>query len=299
MQFHRSPPEMKTLLRSAPFVARFTGAEMVFAIGRSEPDVVAAVLPRPLRPTGDARFMAFVGHYPSTNFGVSYHEGALFVDAELRGERGWYCLSMPVTDDTAMILGREIHGFPKKMADHITLSRDGEGPHVVGSVVRHGEEIRRIEGDYDEPVDGADLPMGGRPTTDLDGHPAFAGVAYLFKYAPAVSGTGFAHLPQLVRQVTLFTPRPGQLLGHGKLLLRSTQVDDLAALPVVEVSHTWYGRFDAAMASSRAVRRVLNPLAFAPYALFSDDVYSLLDPATLPQRSWRERRAERRRLRRY
>lgn len=300
MQYHRSPEDIRRFLRAGPFVARFTDAELLSAIGRTEPDYAAAVLPRPLRPTSDPRFMAFVAHYPTTNFGISYREGALFVSAEYHGESGWYCLSMPVTDDTAMVLGREIHGFPKKMADDISLTHDATaGRHVVGYVIRHGEEILRIEGDYELPVAPHELPMGGRRATDLDGRFAFAGTSFLFKHVPATSGSGFAHLPQLVRQVTLFTPHPGQMLGTGKVLLRSSGVDDLGSLPVRDVVHTWHGRFDIAMVSSRVARRVRNPLAFAPYSMFSSDVYSLIDPASLPQLSWGERWAKRRELGRY
>lgn len=43
----------------------------------------------------------------------------------------------------------------------------------------------------------------------------------------------------------------------------------------------------------------LNPLSFAPYWMFDNDVYSLVDAATLPQLSWRERRGVRRHLSRY
>lgn len=299
MQFHRSPDEVRRFMRAGPFVPTFTDAEFLGAIGRTESAYVASVLPRPLRPATEAMFMAFVAHYPTTNFGLSYREGALFVSAVLRGEPGWYCLSMPVDDDTAMILGREGYGFPKKLAEDISLTADPTGgAHVVGRVVRHGEEILSIEGDFDTPASATVRPIGSRAATDLEGRPAFASTAYLVKHLPATGRNGFAHLPQLVRQVTLFAPRPGQMLGSAKLILRSTDVDDLGSMPVGEVLQTWHGRFDTTMASARVVRR-LNPLAFAPYSTFGNDAYSLIDPATLPQLSWRERRALRRRLAGY
>jgi acetoacetate decarboxylase len=66
-----------------------------------------------------------VANYPRTNFGVSYLESALFLRAEFDGEEGNYCLAMPVTNDMALILGREVFGYPKKMAN-IQFRRQGK-----------------------------------------------------------------------------------------------------------------------------------------------------------------------------
>jgi Acetoacetate decarboxylase (ADC) len=75
---------------------------------------------------------------------------------------------MPVNDDTAMIGGREQFGFPKKMAESITLDRDG--PHVAGSVVRNGAELLRIEGEFADPQ-RTGVPVFGVPAADPDGRP--------------------------------------------------------------------------------------------------------------------------------
>jgi acetoacetate decarboxylase len=61
-------------------------------------------------------------------------ESALFLQAEYNGEEGAYCLAMPVTNDMALILGREVFGYPKKMAD-IYIKRNGEK--VEGWTERH------------------------------------------------------------------------------------------------------------------------------------------------------------------
>ncbi len=172
---------------------------------RTEPKAVAAVLPRPLRLAGEPLAAAFVARYPETNFGLTYNEGALFVAADYRGERGWYCLSMPVDDDTAMIGGREQFGFPKKMAGQITLDRDG--PHVAGSVVRNSAELLRIEGEFAGPQ-RTDVPLFGVPAVDPDGQPCEKAVSFLFKYFPAANGGPFEHSPELIRQVTLVRPGP-------------------------------------------------------------------------------------------
>ncbi len=65
---------------------------------------------------------------------------------------------MPVTDDTALIAGREVYGFPKQIAERIELSRSASA--VVGSVVRKGTEILRIEATLTGPASADDLVAG-------------------------------------------------------------------------------------------------------------------------------------------
>lgn len=298
MQYARTASELDRWRRIGAFVGRFTGAEMVMVVARTDPGVVAAVLPKPLQAPKDPVVSALVAHYPQTNFGVDYYEGALSLGAEYRGERGFYCLAMPVDDDTAMIGGREQFGFPKKMADHISLDRDGA--RVIGSVVRHGVEILHIEGDAHAEV-APEPKWGTREVRDLEGRTAAASTSFLFKYSPAAKGGLFAHLPQLIRQVTLFAPREGTLEGveGAKLELVSSKVDALGEIPAYEILSATYGVFDNTMLPGKVLRRVYNPLAFAPYAMFKNDVFAYIDPNTLPELTRAERRHQRRELARY
>ncbi len=126
--------ELRAWSRRGIFVPSFTGAEMLLVAFRTDRSVVASILPKPLEAPDDPIAIAFVARYPHTNFGVSYCEGALFVPAVFKGEPGGYCLAMPVDDDMALIAGREHHGYPKKLADEITL--DADHVSVVGSVAR-------------------------------------------------------------------------------------------------------------------------------------------------------------------
>ena len=281
--------------KTGVFVPRFTGAEMLHIGFRTDPDVVKQLLPKPLEAPDEPLATAFVARYPETNFGVSYNEGALFVRARFKNELGSYCLAMPVDDDMAMVGGREIHGFPKKIADEITLEHEGE--RVIGRVVRKGDEIMHLEADATEPttMEGLNAPT----TTDPDGEPAVLGVTYLFKHVPSTTGRGFEHNPRLIRQPTLFRPRPGLRTGAAKLQLGSGAADDLGALPVGEIDHVVYGVFDAAMLPGRVLATVRNPLRFAPYAFFSTDFMAVNDPSTRPALSRRARRRLRKRLAEY
>ena len=71
-------------------------------------------------------------------------ESALFIRAEFNGEEGNFCLSMPVTDDMALIGGREYFGFPKKIG---TLSLTKNGVKTGGWTERHDIRFMEIKAD--------------------------------------------------------------------------------------------------------------------------------------------------------
>ncbi len=54
-----------------------------------------------------------------------YQEWSVLLKSEWKGKEGWYSITMPVTKWVAMAGGRYL-GFPKYIADEITLARSGE-----------------------------------------------------------------------------------------------------------------------------------------------------------------------------
>jgi acetoacetate decarboxylase len=278
------------------YLPEFTGAQMAWVTFRTDPVVVRAVLPRPLRVPSQATATAFVARYPATNFGLSYNEGALSVGATYRGEPGRYCLAMPVDDDMAMVAGRERFGYPKKVADSISLSSCED--HVVGSVVRRGVEIIRIEGDLTSGPEEL-LSRLGTADVDLDGQPCRKTVSWLFKYFPAARGAGLESAPLLVREAVLFRPREGLRSGRFELRMLSSPTDPLGDIPVLEVLAGGYGVFDNTMLPGRVVRRIRNVYRFLPKALFKFDWYDLIDIESVPARSLRERRRLHKAIARY
>jgi acetoacetate decarboxylase len=119
----------------------FYDAEMLTVYFETTPEVIKRLLPPPLKPAKYPIGGAFVANYPKTSFGVTYLESALFLQAEYNGEEGAYCLAMPVTNDMALILGREVFGYPKKMAD-IYIKRNGEK--VEGWTERHNTRFFEV-----------------------------------------------------------------------------------------------------------------------------------------------------------
>jgi acetoacetate decarboxylase len=298
MLYALSKSEMERLRQVDIPVFKYLGAEMLSALFRTDPDVVQTILPKPLVPADEPLGWVFVARYPETNFGLSYSEGALFVRAVYKGEPGWYCLALPVDNDMAMVAGRETVGFPKKMAEKITLERTDN--YVMGSVVRRGVELVRIEAELTGPVSASSLDAIGPEVDDLEGHPCRKLVAFSFKSSFSPSG-GFEYLPKLVRNVLLMRPRDEIRSGTGKLEMVSSPTDPLGDIPVWDLLDVSYGTFDNDQLPGRVVARVKNPLRFFRYAAFKQDwVGWALQQDELPKRPERsERRRRQKAIRQY
>ncbi len=276
--------------------AKFFGAEMLTVLFRTDPEVVARILPKPLKPYREPLAMAFIAKYPETNFDCVYNEGALIILATYRGEMGGYCLSMPVTDDMAMVAGREVYGFPKKIAEEISLERKGN--RVSGRIIRKGSEIMSMTCELTDQVPGTEyskyFPEAGGEDNDLEGKPCLNMISFLFKYFPGPSQLKFDYLPRLVRQVSLFRPRAGLMAGNGKFVMNSSPYDPLGDVPVRKVETMLYGTYDNDMLPGRVVARAWNIWKFLPHSLFKMDfLYKYpaqgAAPKTLAE-GWRRRR---------
>ncbi len=279
-------------LRQDDLVFEFREAEMLSALFRTDHDVAASILPKPLVPADDPLAQAFVAHYPKTNFGLTYSEGALFLRAEFKGEPGWYCLAMPVDNDMAMARGREQFGYPKKIAEGITLQRSGT--HVEGSVTRRGIDVLHIEAELTDPITHSDLDAIGPAAMDLDGTPCRKFVSFLFKFSPSPNGRGFDYLPRLVREPVLCRPSDDVQIGAGKLEMKSSPYDPLGDVPVRDLINVSYGTWDNDMLPGRVVAKVKNPLGFAKHAMFREDFMGwVVDRHDFPAPPKRRERARR------
>lgn len=101
------------------------------------------ILPFGLRPSDPPRATLFIVDYTRTSFSVPYHEAALLVHVRHPLGVGLHCSWMIVDDDTALIYGRELLGYPKKMG---TFAFREEGDTVTASVSRRGVRVLSMEG---------------------------------------------------------------------------------------------------------------------------------------------------------
>lgn len=123
---HRAP------LYPAP-PCRYTASEFQLLSMTADPQAVARLVPAPLRPNTDGQLVLMVNRLTADAFG-SYREVALLVPSSFEGVEGSFTAFMYLDADSPLAAGREVWGFPKKLA---TL--DIEGDASIQTVVRRGD----------------------------------------------------------------------------------------------------------------------------------------------------------------
>src|SRR3990172_8554867 len=107
------------------------------------PEAVRALLPPPLEPTPEAIGSAWVGEIGNSNCAGPFLGAAVYIRASYRDVVGNYCVTMPISTDTAVIFGRELYGEPKKLAKIIF---EHQGEHVWGSAERYDIRYMSLRG---------------------------------------------------------------------------------------------------------------------------------------------------------
>jgi len=99
---------------------RFYNREFIVISYRTDPDRLRELVPEPLEPTGDTVNYEFIRMPDSTGFGDYTETGQVipvrFKDKDGTVQQGGYVHAMYLDDDSPIVGGREIWGFPKKLA---------------------------------------------------------------------------------------------------------------------------------------------------------------------------------------
>lgn len=122
---------------------QWTNARVLAVDVEVDAGAAQALLPPPLVASDPPRATVFCADYPEGIFGIVYREAAVLIHCRDDTGAAVHCAWIMVDDDTALIQGRELLGFPKKMAD---VTWEEKGDNVVGTVTRKGVELMRIEG---------------------------------------------------------------------------------------------------------------------------------------------------------
>jgi acetoacetate decarboxylase len=197
---------------------RFVNREYLIVTYRTDPDKLAAVIPAPLEMTEPVVKFEFIRMPDSTGFG-DYTESGQVIPVSFRGERGGYTHAMYLNDYPPIAGGRELWGFPKKLASpELRVDKD-----TIGGVLRFG------------PVPVALATMGYKHRT-LPSDQAFAALSapgFLLKIIPHVDGS--ARICELVRYVCEDITVKGAWEGPASLELLHHALAPVAALPVREI----------------------------------------------------------------
>ena len=197
---------------------RFKNREFLIVTYRTDPDALRAVVPEPLQITDAIVKYEFIRMPDSTGFG-DYTEVGQVIPVTFNGVAGGYVHSMYLNDEAPIAGGRELWGFPKKLASpKLTVETDT----LLGTL------------DYGS-VRVATATMGYKHST-LDTDKVRAGMLapnYLLKIIPHVDGT--ARICELVQYFLEDVTVKGAWTGPAALELAHHALAPVAKLPVLEV----------------------------------------------------------------
>jgi acetoacetate decarboxylase len=255
MGFVKTPEEIARIEAelSAP---RFVSGQRLSIQFRTDPAVLAHLLPPPLRPAAEPIAVATVGRWQSNCVG-EFSGGMVYLTARHEDVEGSYVLAMYMDSEPPITFGRELLGEPKKLAG-AGLYRNGG--HVTGWVERHGVRLIDLTADVDTDLGPAETQ---RSTFNV-------------KARSAAGGLGLEEDAILTRTQYRTVVRT-QLTGTGSVTLRSTVHDPLAELPVLGVVSAVYAEDDAA--ASCAPVATIDAATFLPYHLGREDDWLALNTA--------------------
>jgi acetoacetate decarboxylase len=133
-------------------------------------DKARQFVPWPLRLAKPARANIFLAYFPHTTFGSVYREAGVFFEVTYLGTRAVYSPWMLVDDDVALIVGRELLGYPKKLGE-FGWHLDGE--EISACASRRGHTLLTMTGTLGERI-ASPPPILGRPHRNIR---ASAGIA--------------------------------------------------------------------------------------------------------------------------
>lgn len=197
---------------------RFVGREFLIITYRTDIDRLREIVPEPLKVTSPLVHYEFIRMADSTGFG-DYTESGQVIPVEYNGVAGGYTLAMYLDDHPPIAGGRELWGFPKKLASP-TLAVHTDT--LLGTL------------DYG-PVRVATGTMGYKHST-LDmakEQQRLAGPNFLLKIIPHVDGT--ARVCELVRYYLQDITMKGAWTGPASLELAHHALAPVADLPVLEI----------------------------------------------------------------
>jgi acetoacetate decarboxylase len=197
---------------------RFVNREFLIISYRTDPDALAAVIPAPLEMTDPIVKFEFIRMPDSTGFG-DYTEAGQVIPVRFQGQAGGYVHAMFLDCEPPIAAGRELWGFPKKLAaPELRVEKD-----LLAGVLRY-DSIR---------VAVATMGYKHRTLAHDKILAALTAPNFLLKIIPHVDGT--PRICELVRYYCEDVTVKGAWEGPAALELFEHALAPVASLPVREV----------------------------------------------------------------
>jgi acetoacetate decarboxylase len=197
---------------------RFVNREFFIITYRTDADVLRTVIPAPLEFTQPIVKFEFIRMPDSTGFG-DYTESGQVIPVRFRGEDGAYVHAMFLDDEAPIAGGRELWGFPKKLAaPKLSVETD-----TLLGVLRYGPV----------PIAVATMGYKHRPLPHDKILASLSAPNFLLKIIPHVDGK--PRICELVRYFCEDVTVKGAWDGPAALELFHHALAPVAQLPVLEV----------------------------------------------------------------
>jgi acetoacetate decarboxylase len=220
---------------------RFNDREFFIIAYRTDHDALKEVIPAPLEFTEPILKYEFIRMPDSTGFG-DYTESGQVIPVRFRGEKGSYVHAMYLDCDPPIAAGRELWGFPKKLASPVfKVEKD-----TLGGILRFG------------PVPVAVATMGYKHRA-IDNDKVRASLEapnYLLKIIPHVDGS--PRICEIVRYCCVDVVIKGAWEGPAALELFHHALAPVALLPVLEVISATHILSDLTLDLGTVVHDYLN-----------------------------------------
>jgi acetoacetate decarboxylase len=197
---------------------RFVNREYLIITYRTDPKLLEALIPAPLKLAEPVVKYEFINMPDSTGFG-HYCESGQVIPVTLDGVAGGYVHSMYLNDHPPIAAGRELWGFPKKLGDpELRVHKDT----LMGTL--DYSDFRVATGTMGFKHRALDMTAVAK---------SMAAPHFLLKIIPHVDGT--ARICELVQYSLTDIMVKGAWSGPGALDLRDHALAPVADLPVLEV----------------------------------------------------------------
>lgn len=199
-------PDAAPLYSGVPI--NYKGFRKLSVLCKANPEGIRKTLPQVFTPVGDV-IEVFLMNVVEVEGLDSYMEGGIVIPCRYENVVGAHVVYEYVTDDDSMAIGREIWGYPKKLA---SMTFEENNNCVYSTLTRRGTQLISIDFEKDESVTDYQRPVM-QPRLQL-------------KRFVRADGTGF-DMDQIISNTLTGSTIREQYLGKAKVTLNGSKQDPL------------------------------------------------------------------------
>lgn len=207
---------------------QFKGSCLATIIFETSPEVLRALVPKPLIPNPENQMRITIGEQKVIKpLPYNYYEVYFSIPVSFGDKKGRYLPVLYLNKAGAIVSGREIWGYSKLDADIKFAVKDGM---VQAVVVRQGIEILKLS-----------LKLGPfiGPIPNSPG-----GLSYSLKLIPSADKNSPIAIKQLTTAIVKDVAVQKLAFGEAKLVLGGSDSDPLDQIPVKKILKAYYAESD-------------------------------------------------------